>query len=228
MRIAQTPTPEAMPSAFAQTVHEPTSAAQTDAAPGLRRSENGALIVVATLLSTAALWFAQAILVPIVMGILISYALDPIQRRIVKWGIPRALAAALLLCVVVAGCGGTAYVLRNQAAAFVAEIPRLAQQLKTTVMTYRRSSPGAVEQIQKAANDLNEVATAPLTPAPGLASPLVAPVPPARRPVPFYRKEWFWGAVAVVVVTGIVVTVLALGSGDPATPSTKLGDMNAF
>jgi hypothetical protein len=69
-----------------------------------------------------------------------------------------------------------------------------------------------------------------LTPVPttGVASPLVAPAPPARRPQPFYRREWFWGAVGLVVVTAIVVTVLTLGTGDPETPATKLGDMHAF
>jgi hypothetical protein len=57
---------------------------------------------------------------------------------------------------------------------------------------------------------------------------LVTPPPPAPRPVPFYRKNWFWGAVSVVVITGIVVSVLTVGSSSPSTPQTTLGDMRAF
>lgn len=64
--------------------------------------------------------------------------------------------------------------------------------------------------------------------APGVAAPLVAPVPPAPQPVPIYRKSWFWGAVGVVVVTGIVVSVLVLANDSPSTPNTTLGDMRAF
>ena len=47
--------------------------------PGTRRPT----LVVAVLLSIAAIWLARPILVPMVMGILISYALDPVQRRLV-------------------------------------------------------------------------------------------------------------------------------------------------
>jgi hypothetical protein len=72
----------------------------------------------------------------------------------------------------------------------------------------------------------------PLTPAQAAemsaTPPLVGPAPAAPRHTPFYRKEWFWGAVALVAVTSIVVATLTLGAGDPSTPSTKLKDMRAF
>jgi hypothetical protein len=68
------------------------------------------------------------------------------------------------------------------------------------------------------------VAPAPST----IEAPLVVPVPPAPRPPRFYQTHWFWGAVAVVVATGIVVLALTLNNADPATPNTRLGDMRAF
>jgi hypothetical protein len=74
----------------------------------------------------------------------------------------------------------------------------------------------------------------PLTPlplaaeAPALTAPLVVPAPPAPRHVPIYRKDWFWGAVGVLVLTGAIVLAVSLSNADPATPSTRLGDMRAF
>lgn len=69
-------------------------------------------------------------------------------------------------------------------------------------------------------------ATAPDGPA--LTAPLVVPAPPAPRHVPIYRKDWFWGAVGVLVLTGAIVLAVSLSNADPATPSTRLGDMRAF
>jgi hypothetical protein len=73
-------------------------------------------------------------------------------------------------------------------------------------------------------------------PAPGAAAPaataavepLIVPPPPAPRRIPIYRRDWFWGAIGIVVVTGMVVLALTLSGGDPSTPNTRLGDMRAF
>jgi hypothetical protein len=77
------------------------------------------------------------------------------------------------------------------------------------------------------------VPVSPLSPVPAAApaaveAPLIVPPPPAPRERPFYRRDWFWGAVAVVVATGIVVLALTLNNADPVTPNTRLGDMRAF
>jgi hypothetical protein len=69
--------------------------------------------------------------------------------------------------------------------------------------------------------------------APGVTAGLaVEPVPPPGadltqpRP-PFYRKPWFWGAVGVAVLTGVIILVAVSASGNPK-PDTTLGDMRAF
>jgi hypothetical protein len=78
---------------------------------------------------------------------------------------------------------------------------------------------------------------APATPPPAAGAPQpssfavleTAPVPaPQPQPTPFYRKHWFWGAVAVVAITAVVIVVFSRGSSGIATPSTTLGDMRAF
>ena len=65
----------------------------------------------------------------------------------------------------------------------------------------------------------------PAVAAPALEAP--APGPPTPRGTPFYRKDWFWGAVGVAVLTlGIVLLATSGSNGD--SPPTTLGNMHAF
>jgi hypothetical protein len=69
-----------------------------------------------------------------------------------------------------------------------------------------------------------------LTPEPPQALPpltLDQGAPPAAQPVPFYRKDWFWGAVGVVVLTTAVILIASATSNTDA-PATTLGNMRAF
>ncbi len=82
-----------------------------------------------------------------------------------------------------------------------------------------------------------------VSPPPAPAPPLtLAPAPPppppleldrrtqqaaSERPVPFYRKEWFWGTVGLVVLSTAII-IAASGSSGPSPPSTALGNMHAF
>ena len=49
--------------------------------------------------------FAQKVLVPLAVGVLISYALEPIVSWLKKWSIPRAVGAGVLLAALVGGAG---------------------------------------------------------------------------------------------------------------------------
>jgi hypothetical protein len=84
--------------------------------------------------------------------------------------------------------------------------------------------PGVVTPIEPLAPAA--VPAAPGTPT--LQAPLVVPAPAAPRKVPIYRSQWFWGAVGVFVVTGMVLLAVALSNQGSATPGTRLGDMRAF
>src|SRR4051812_8990663 len=75
--------------------------------------------VVFTLLSVAIvillLQFMQPVLLPLVLGALLFYALDPAVDRLQALRVPRSIGAALMIAVVVAGCGALVYSLQGQA-----------------------------------------------------------------------------------------------------------------
>jgi predicted PurR-regulated permease PerM len=120
---------------------------------------NLALTSIAIVTGTAGLWFAQAILIPIVLAVFISYALDPFQRRLVKWRVPQALAAAVLLGTILAGFCGGAFMLRNQMGDFLAQLPIAAQKVRAAVHDARPAGPGPMAQVQQAADELRHAAT---------------------------------------------------------------------
>lgn len=141
-----------------------------EAPPQNVRPENEAvatglpLKVIAVLAVAAALWWARVIVIPLVLGILGSYALDPIQRRLTSWGLPRAIGAALIVIAVVGGLGGLVYSLRHQATAFVGELPGITQRMRRLFEDGRASSDTPVAQVQQAAEELKKAAEASTAP----------------------------------------------------------------
>ncbi|RPI35884.1 MAG: AI-2E family transporter, partial [Nitrospiraceae bacterium] len=59
------------------------------------------------------LHWARAIFIPLMLGVMISYALSPPVTLMQKWRIPRAIGAAVLLLGIVGGTGSLIYSLSD-------------------------------------------------------------------------------------------------------------------
>jgi predicted PurR-regulated permease PerM len=81
-----------------------------------------ALAVLAVLAIVMMLQYAQSAIIPIVLGVLISYALEPIVARMTVWRVPRPIAAAIMLIGVTAAVGSLLYGLRTEAIAIVDQV----------------------------------------------------------------------------------------------------------
>ena len=55
------------------------------------------------------LYWARAVCIPIMIGVLISYALSPLVDRLHRWHVPRALGAAVLLLGFLSSLGTLSY-----------------------------------------------------------------------------------------------------------------------
>jgi predicted PurR-regulated permease PerM len=174
-----------------------------------------ALTVLTVLAVIVLLRYAQAMVIPIVLGVLISYALDPVVDRIVALKLPRSVAAALLLTVLTAGTGWLAYNLRSQVTDIVDQLPKAARRLRERMESSRPLPPSAIQQVQKAANELEKAANA--------AAP--SPAPPGVQRVqvesaPFNITDYLMsGSLGVATVVGQIVLILflvyfLLASGD--------------
>jgi predicted PurR-regulated permease PerM len=174
-----------------------------------------ALTVLATIAVVLLLRYAQAMIIPIVLGLLISYALEPIVAAMTRWRIPRPIAAAILLMVLVGAGGRLLYGLRTEAAAIVEQLPQAAKRLRQALESDRPTTATAIEQVQKAATELQRAADAAAPPPPATGIQRVQVEPP-----PFSIGEYvMYSSVGLAAAMGQLVLVLflvyfLLASGD--------------
>jgi predicted PurR-regulated permease PerM len=178
---------------------------------------NGALVVLAVLATLFALHAAREVFVPVMLGVVFSYALTPLVNRLVQWHVPRSLAAALVLGVIVGGVGTLAYSLSDDAVDLVDALPQAAQKLRRSIEgRLQRSANDTIESVQKAAAELERVAAqqgAPAKPERGVTRVQI------EQPR-FDIKDHLWSGargVAVAVAQALVVLFVAyalLASGD--------------
>ena len=130
------------------------------------------MIVIASLLGLYFLRWAAPVVIPVLMGLLFSYALTPLVDRMVRLHVPRALGAAVVMAALVGGVAWGAWSLTDQTNNLIESLPGAAQKMRDTLHPlYRRQrdpSPSTIEQVQKAAATIAQ-ATESSRPAPGVA-----------------------------------------------------------
>jgi predicted PurR-regulated permease PerM len=131
------------------------------ASPTERRSSSrtlgiGILTVIAVV---AALYLARAFFVPLLIGILASYALRPFVDWLKARRIPRAVGAALVLAVLVAGFSWAAISMGDDAASMIETLPEAARKVRQKVTEARKDGPTALQKIGEAAGELQRAAS---------------------------------------------------------------------
>ncbi len=116
------------------------------------------LSVLALIATVYALHAASAIVIPLLLGLALSYALSPMVDRLERWRLPRALGAAVLILGLASGLVWTAATLSDDATALVESLPTAAQKLRKTLRAQRGPTESAIDKVQRAANEIEEVA----------------------------------------------------------------------
>lgn len=173
-------------------------------APGAVNIRSVALTVLAFSAAMVILWWAREVFIPIVLGVLISYALEPLVIWLMRLRVPRAAGAALVVTALAFGLGYSAWTLSDDAADIVASLPEAAQKLRQAVRS-PRGQPGTIEQMQKAAEDLQKTADATAGPAP---APRGVQRVQVEEPAIAFREYLFWGSASAVAFAGQAVLVL--------------------
>jgi predicted PurR-regulated permease PerM len=173
------------------------------------------IVVIAVAAAMYVLHWASPVFIPIVVSILISYALEPVVRPLVKLHIPRPAAAALVVLVLFAGAGYSAYVLSDDATAVVSQLPEAAQKLRASVRELR-GEEGAIQQVQKAAEEIEKTAS---EAAGNGTAPRGVQRVQVEEPALNLRQYVVWGPAGALALAGqaVVVSVFVfflLASGD--------------
>ncbi|MEO6410236.1 MAG: AI-2E family transporter [Burkholderiaceae bacterium] len=180
---------------------------------------NVALVVLAVLASIFVLRWASPVFIPLLLGVMFSYALAPLVNRMAAIGLPRGAAAALVLFGLLGGLGSLGYALADDAVALVEDLPETAHKLRRAVeVRQERATEGPIDKVQKAATELERAAEASAGP-PAASPPRGVTKVQIEKPK-FDVKEYLVqisgtlaaGAGQAVVV--VFVTFFLLASGD--------------
>jgi predicted PurR-regulated permease PerM len=116
----------------------------------------GMLAIIALI---ASLYLARAFFVPLLIGILASYALRPLVDWLQARRVPGPVAAALVLGILLGGLSWITFSLRDDAAAMIEKLPDAARKLRHHLVAARAEGPSALQNMQEAANEIQGAAT---------------------------------------------------------------------
>ena len=171
------------------------------------------LAVLAVLACLMALQAASAVFIPLLLGLMFSYALSPVVDRLQRLHIPRALGAALVLGLLCFGVGKIVYSLSADATVLLESLPEVAQKVRQAVQAQRGQSESTIDKVQRAAAQLEQVAQE----APASSAAAGAAQLPAQRGVTrvsiershFDIKAYLWsGTLGVAASMGQAVVVV--------------------
>jgi len=167
----------------------------------------GSLIVI--LAAVAFLRYAEPVFVPIVLAVIIVYALDPLVARLTRCHIPRPVGAMLVLLAVLAGLGSAGYALRHRFVAVIESLPENTRKLRQAIerQVDNGENAGTLDRIKQAATEIEKTADATSTP-----SPPKAGVTRVQVETPAFRvSEFVWaGSQSLLAVAGQATVILFL------------------
>ncbi|HUD33945.1 MAG TPA: AI-2E family transporter, partial [Variovorax sp.] len=177
---------------------------------------SASLVVLAVLAGIFTLRWAAAVFIPLMLSLILTYALAPLVDRLERWRVPRVIGAAAILLGIAGAIGTTGYSLSGSAAQLVDSLPVAAQKLRQA-MASRPSArnTSTLDTVQQAAAQLEQAAQA----ASAQASRRGITRVTIERP-PFNVRDYLWsGTIGLAAALGQLtlvafLTFFALCSGD--------------
>jgi len=117
----------------------------------VRGSAVGLLLVAGTIF---VLREGEPVFAPLLVSVLLAYALEPFVAALMRLRMPRVLAVVVLYLIIAAAAIGLARIAQTQANSFVDDLPATIRDLRTTLAKTSSDSPGWLERLQRAAGEV--------------------------------------------------------------------------
>ena len=174
------------------------------------------LAILAALASIFMLRWASAVFIPVMVGLLFSYALSPVVSWLHARHIPRAISAAVLILGLLGGIGGIVFSLSDDASSLVESLPLASQKLRDSIRAVQGKPDNTLATVQKAAAELERVAEESSSAVPAARGVQRVIVEKPR----FNIRDHLWtgtlGLMSMLGQVGVValITLFLLASGD--------------
>ena len=116
------------------------------------------LVVLTVFATLFVLQWAKVVFIPVMLGVLASYALSPMVNWMEQKRVPRWFSSAVLLLSLVGAAGWAGYALSDQAAKLMESLPAAAQKFRQSVKMGDSVPGNALETVQKAAAQIEQAA----------------------------------------------------------------------
>ena len=116
------------------------------------------LLLLAALASLCILRWAAPVFIPLMLGLLLTYALSPLIAWLQRWRIPRWLSAAVVLPSLALVLGVAGYSMAGSASELVDQLPQAAQKLRQALHPHPLAGTAVLDSVQQAAAQLEQVA----------------------------------------------------------------------
>jgi len=116
------------------------------------------LLLLAVFASLFVLHWAKAVFVPLLLGLIFSYALSPIVNWLEARRVPRSVGAGVLLLSIIFSIGSAGYALSDEAVKIVNSLPAAAQKFRQAIKARQDRSDNALDTVQKAAAQIEQAA----------------------------------------------------------------------
>ncbi|WP_309681759.1 AI-2E family transporter [Polaromonas sp.] len=168
---------------------------------------NVSLVVLAGLASLFVLHWAKAVFIPVMLGVLFSYALSPVVNWLELRRVPRWLGAAVLMLAIVSAIISAAYSLRDEAGALVESLPAAAQKFRLAMKARAGASDSTLETVQKAASQIEQAAREGASPSGANRGAMRVVVESPG----FNIKDYLWtGTLGLIALVGQTMAVVFL------------------
>jgi len=130
--------------------------------PGTRTSVDArglALGILAALATILALSWAQGFVVPLLLGIIISYTLNPLVGWLEAIRIPRVAGTVIVMASVIGALVLGTYSLRGEVQTIIEQLPEAATKLATGIARMRIGQIGNIQKMQSAATEVEKATT---------------------------------------------------------------------
>jgi predicted PurR-regulated permease PerM len=130
-------------------------------------ARGASIVTIAVIATLFALQLAVNFVVPIVIAVLLAYALDPAVSYLCRFRIPRWLGALLVLSLLIGASGTSVYALRHQAQSIIDQLPTVVTKVSRLVDAFD-SGPGlGFDNIRRATDALQKATDQATGQAPG-------------------------------------------------------------
>jgi predicted PurR-regulated permease PerM len=115
-----------------------------------------ALAIVTTVVVVFALQWAEKFFIPLLLGIIIAYTLNPLVVWLERIKIPRVVGTSIVMLVVLCGGAFVTISLRGQIQTILDQLPAAASKLSVALRSMREGQPNTMQKVQAAARELDK------------------------------------------------------------------------